>query len=617
MKKIKDLFLPALVSLLVAPLAVWGAVFTVHNPAEFQNALATAQANGGNDTINVAPGTYNITSTLKYTTADGDGALTIQAQDMNNRPVLDGGKSVQIMYIDNDSDGDYNGDEGDRITIKGLVFKDGNCTTSGCLGGGLYAKNGEADTTLDGNAFKGNYSQWGGGGAYVYTFDGTATIINNTFNGNFSDFGGGAYQETSSGTLMAGNNTFSKNSARWGGGGVNVYGSDGTAEVTNNIFSGNSAGYGGGIHVYASFSGTVKMTNNTINENSAHFGAGTCFTLDGDSVAANIYNNILWGNTASKGGSDGDDLYIWSDKDGNGTGATVNLYNNDLGQNSDFSTGQSEDLYITVTDKYHHASNIKSDPLFVDPSHGNFHLKSTSPCMDKGLNSAPSIPSRDFEGDLRIVDGNGDGNATVDMGADEYTASSQEGNSTSQNSAAAQGVAVVRVKNDGTIYLYVPSLLISVQGNTAIYELLFRLEDLQSVMFRMEGARALSTAPGPVSAYIDPGQELFYAAYVALIDNKGNTTIFKNITFFVTIGKNETGQAEAFINLRDLVGDQMPTITEYIGGTKQAGSGVPPEISTYYLDMMQYLENIIKGTSLTTPQAPASSSSFTWDIQDW
>ena len=102
-------------------------------------------------------------------------------------------------------------------------------------------------------------------------------------------------------------------------------------------------------------------------------------------------------------------------------GSTVNLYNNDLGQNSDFVTGQSEDLCITNTGSYHHGANITDDPLLADPDNGDFHLQTTSPCIDVGCNTAPSIPATDFEGDNRTLDGDGDGIPVVDMGADELS----------------------------------------------------------------------------------------------------------------------------------------------------------------------------------------------------
>ncbi len=65
-------------------------------------------------------------------------------------------------------------------------------------------------------------------------------------------------------------------------------------------------------------------------------------------------------------------------------------------------------------------NDISQDPLFVNPGAGDYHLQSASPCIDAGSNAAPSLPSTDFEGDPRIVDGNGDSVAVVDMGAYEY-----------------------------------------------------------------------------------------------------------------------------------------------------------------------------------------------------
>ncbi|MEW6189282.1 MAG: S-layer homology domain-containing protein, partial [Actinomycetota bacterium] len=63
--------------------------------------------------------------------------------------------------------------------------------------------------------------------------------------------------------------------------------------------------------------------------------------------------------------------------------------------------------------------DISADPKFVDAEFGDYHLRFDSPCIDAGTNAG--APSVDLEGNLRPYDGDGDGVATVDMGAYEYS----------------------------------------------------------------------------------------------------------------------------------------------------------------------------------------------------
>ncbi len=351
------------------------AVFDVSTPAEFQNALNTAQTNGEDDVINVMAD-MTVTSPLTYSGEEGH-TLTING----NGHSLDGGGSVQIMFIDTTGLAD---DTTSDITIRNLTFRNGNSTSSG---GGLYVETDAADITLEGNTFSGNSATLGGG-AVVGTTSGTVSLTNNTFTGNSGTLGGGAAVGTWTGTVT----------------------------LTNNTFSGNSANFGGGAAV-GTWTGTVSLTNNTFSDNFAGYGGGVLVGTGDDLASAEIYNNIFWNNTAM---TDGDDLYVDSDGDENGTGSPVKVFNNDLSGNADFGSGQSEDLYITDTDNYSHGSNIQQDPLFVDPAGGDFHLQATSPCIDAGDNNAPGLPAEDFEGDPRVIDGDQDGNPVVDIGADEY-----------------------------------------------------------------------------------------------------------------------------------------------------------------------------------------------------
>ncbi|MCE5323028.1 hypothetical protein LLG46_06910 [bacterium] len=66
-----------------------------------------------------------------------------------------------------------------------------------------------------------------------------------------------------------------------------------------------------------------------------------------------------------------------------------------------------------------HSTDINVNPLFVNSSSGNFHLQSTSPCIDAGEDDEVDSGWVDIDGEMRLVD-TVFGGDKVDIGADEY-----------------------------------------------------------------------------------------------------------------------------------------------------------------------------------------------------
>src|SRR5207248_1918313 len=63
--------------------------------------------------------------------------------------------------------------------------------------------------------------------------------------------------------------------------------------------------------------------------------------------------------------------------------------------------------------------NISVSPAFIDVSTGDFHESAVSPTIDAGR-MVSGLPSNDFDGSPRVVDGDGDMVAELDQGAYEF-----------------------------------------------------------------------------------------------------------------------------------------------------------------------------------------------------
>lgn len=220
--------------------------------------------------------------------------------------------------------------------------------------------------------------------------------------------GGGVCLNSGTSTRISRSRFLSNMSASWGGGlALNAYWGGGTIELLQSVFVGNAStnSGGGGICISEPSSGLggsslLYIVNSTFCTNTAKVNTNSGGILVQDrSAITRIENSILWGS----------DMVI--------------------------SNWQTQSHVLTsclpAANQYAWAGNINADPKFLNAAAGDLRIAVASPCIDAGNNYVdyhPTLfgfqllPAVDINFNPRIVDGNGDGIFTVDMGAYEYQA---------------------------------------------------------------------------------------------------------------------------------------------------------------------------------------------------
>ena len=404
------LSLLVLLSSSVLPLA---SASTINVPGDYSTIQAAIDAASNGDTILVAAGTYKENINFKGK------AITLKSASGAAATIIDGGNvGTVVQFTTNETSASIL--DGFTVThgnSSGLTIGNASPTirnniitaNTGCGGNGINVSSASPliqNNTISNNSQAGCSGGVGGGGIEVVAASsGTVQIIGNTITGNNAGDGydGGGIGLWTPGAVLVQNNFISGNTSN-NGGGIGGANDTSAVRIIQNVIYANTAVIGGGISIdnYVSL-----ILNNTIANNNSSNGSAFYGAFSASIGAMSVINNLIIGMS----GQSALGCRVFD------TANPITFSHNDVFSPSVNGYGSG------CVDQSGLNGNIYAAPLFVNDT-SDFHLEPTSPAIDAGDNSAPDLPSQDIASNPRIVDGNGDCVATVDLGAYEFTRTS-------------------------------------------------------------------------------------------------------------------------------------------------------------------------------------------------
>jgi predicted outer membrane repeat protein len=475
-------FLFILLSLVLIPPSIWAATIYVSptaglfgtgadpsDPATLQNALNTANATAGDHHLLLQQGFYNARAiaTFKITVVNNntDKSITLSGgwndtyTSQSSDPALtqlDGlGAAGSDRVLDLLADG---GTGVNRFYLKRLSVQNGHPIQS--LGAGIRAdvhatNGGFLELYIEKCIFFNNRSTGSSGGGIFSTVP--LEVVETTFESNWTDGSGGAVLATYRApytnaipskfdrcTFLNNTNTGNQGSAIYSGttlsvtkslfegqtgNGSPIYFQGGpNLSVTDSKFYNNRIVYWGSAIQFWDTGGEIKnclFIENRAGDGNDGYGAIAYLNNSGGAEDIKITNCTFFGNRSrSSSGGTGVGGAIHN------RGANLNIFNSIFWDNGPTGIYNQSGITTLAYSDSQSGSGVTDGGNNLNPAvqcfigGGNYELAAGSACVDAGTNTPTGItlPERDYAGHRRIMDGNKDGTAIVDIGAYEYDA---------------------------------------------------------------------------------------------------------------------------------------------------------------------------------------------------
>ena len=269
----------------------------------------------------------------------------------------------------------------------------------------VASSNGPAKTVID-----------GGNIGTVVTFqtsEGPSSKLSGfTIRHGSTSFGAGVYLLGTSPTIVG--NLFSANSETSGGYGAAIGGNGSSSYIAQNFFTKNTCDtqYLSGVVSFINTSSPIIVDN--------IFSANPCRAINmtlPEGSQPDVVNNTIVKNSVgirvAAGIATSQQVYENNLLYSNQVGLEV-----DFGSSGNYPTWKNNLVYggttkyMGIPDQTGTNGNISANPKLL--SAGNFHEQTGSPATNAGDNSAPGLPTSDFDGNPRVQQG------TVDIGAYEF-----------------------------------------------------------------------------------------------------------------------------------------------------------------------------------------------------